>query len=188
MRFFGLHTAAIAAAIGTALLVFSCSNTPVPSTADVQKAFSAFNNADTSIETTDNYSSPSSYGSTNTLSQTVTNPSGTGQASLSFTANTSSSPMTMSGSITFTNWTDPSSGYTLNGTIKLTETVTTTSSSESITATITGTLNLSGGSISTLVYDVKENATIDMSTYNVTESFTGTVTANGHSFDASTIA
>lgn len=145
----------------------------------------AFSDANSVIQT--DYTNSSNYNSGNSYSTTVLNPlpNGSGSASFSFTtSDPSANPFQVSGSITFSNWTDPTSGYTINGTVNVSESLSMTSTTETITMTITGTLNLSGGSISTLVYDM--TMTMDMS--STAPTFSGTITANGHPFDVSTLS
>ena len=83
-------------------------------------------------------------------------------------------------SITFINYKDSSSGYTINGTLK--ETVTGTS--PNYTYTFAGTLTLTGGSISKIVYNYQ--ALVNIETDKT--SCSGTVTVDGTTFNAADLA
>ena len=89
-----------------------------------------------------------------------------------------------SGTLQFTNWYDPSTGYTINGTLSVSESVSGSAPSPiSISAMITGNLALSGGTISTLNCNISEQMTIYSGAPYFAATVSGTITANGYSYN-----
>jgi hypothetical protein len=160
---------------GAALLVLGCSGNSAPSTTDVYKAFLGGLSAQSSVQSqpSSNYTT-ASYGS-GTFTGTATNPAG-GTAVVSFTAPAPAPgvfPWTTSGTITFTNWLDLITGYTVNGTLTIVDTL---SSATNSSLTLTGNLSLTGGTIDTLKFNVVLTSTGGVPTMS------GTITANGYQF------
>lgn len=82
--------------------------------------------------------------------------------------------------ITFSGYVDGATGYTLNGTVNLSEIINT--STLAMSGTATGNLTSSGGPVTTQTWNVSFSGT----TTNYT--FTGTITCNGTAFNASTLS
>jgi hypothetical protein len=171
------------------LAVLGCSTgSSAPSKAEVGEAFEAMGSAmssasyDTGPGT---YVGPGPY----IFTHNFVNPSG-GSASVSFTSNTdpyAAGPCSISGSVTFSSWVEPTTGYTISGTLSCSITSTDGLAGgtypQTLSTTFSCNLTLSGGAISTLSCNISESVTL----YNVAPwyAFTidGTVTANGHVFD-----
>jgi len=85
--------------------------------------------------------------------------------------------------VTFKNYYNESTGYTINGTITLTMTI--SSDNTTITIAATGMVTLTGGSVSELVFDIKMSGDYD----DVEDDFageptpSGTITADGTEYD-----
>ena len=105
-------------------------------------------------------------------------------ATYTSSTNPSSGPWSVTGTITFTNWVDTMSGYTINGTISLSESINAIEGTypETITETMTSNLTPTGGPISTLDCNISETITYTTSSnINITIN-SGTVTANGYQY------
>ena len=89
--------------------------------------------------------------------------------------------LTETGSLTQTYdaYTPPSSDYVVSGVLIATEDVV----SSNVTSSTTGTLNLSGGAVTTLTLDILMEGTMDGAGRLITTIIFGTVTANGTEFD-----
>ncbi len=179
----GLFSLAALAASAAFALAGCSTGMSIPSKADASKALQAMTAAQ---DRTPPMSSQGTYGSGTTFFGVVPNPGGGGSAVVSYSAsNPSSRSFTADGMLTFTNWYDPGTGYTINGTLTVMESVTGAGSlPETISATVSGDLTLSGGPVSTLSCDMTETLAIS-SLVSVSDSLSGTVTENGTTFDVS---
>jgi len=173
----------MALAAGCALLVLGCSSNSAPAVADVAKAIVAGSMAQQEATATSGadytvYSNYTVTGSGGTLTVTASNTSGSGSAVVSFTETPSSTyPWILTGTITFTNWYDTISGYTVSGTLSIKDTF---NSPITYSISLTGSLSLKGGTIDTLSYNI-----VEATTNGVASPPTGTVTANGSQFNVS---
>lgn len=134
-----------------------------PSKEDVAAAFAALSRGITAANT----GTPTISGNTMTFP-------GTGGASLAMTLIMDASFNLLDGSkmdVTFSNWNDTTSGYTINGSF----TITLTGTQTAMVQNCTGSITLSGGTITTLAMNYSANT--------ATQAVTGTITANGHDFN-----
>jgi hypothetical protein len=162
----------------TALVLMGCPSggAAAPSTADVSKAFSAMNTAQSYAPA----DSQSYYGAGTYSFGPLSGPNG-GSVAITYTvSDPTQSTWTATGTLTFTNWVDTSTGYTINGTVSVSETITgPQSTANAIDATITCNLTLSGGTISTLSCNIHESITFTP----LSVTLSGNVTANGFQYD-----
>lgn len=105
---------------------------------------------------------------------------------------TSTSTYNLNLTITFNNYTDPATGYTVNGAVTVTAIENGTSYAvESGSITTSGALALSGGKVTSESWNVTDftgTAGSSSGTPPVFSSFTGNATCNGVSFDASSLS
>jgi hypothetical protein len=155
------------------LLIMGCSGAggTAPSKTDVGNAFAAMSVAQSAAP------KPTGAGSYTLGSGAVT-------VAYNCFGDPTTGPATINGTITFTNYHDPSSGYTFTGTLTISESTNAAISAPSVTiaATITCNLAMAGGPISSLTCSLGESITISgsvMTAYTVT----GTVTANGYTYN-----
>ncbi len=86
--------------------------------------------------------------------------------------------------VSFSDYSDEATGYTVSGSGHVLMTMD-SSTGEIATGTVTGNLTMSGGSVTTEIWNVGVTSTGGVSS---TTTFTGTVTCNGTKFDASKLA
>ncbi len=93
------------------------------------------------------------------------------------------------GTYVFTNWIDPTTGYTINGTINISASVGVAGAFPlPIVIILTGDLTFAGAPISTLKINVTTNLTFHSADiFDFTLAVTGTITADGKSFDVASL-
>ena len=176
--------AGLAAMIVMIFVFLGCSNI-APSTADVTKAFMAMTIAQSSAPAANSVPYTKAGGVYTYSPGPLSNPNG-GSVTVVYTSNTNpggGGPSTIAGTLTFSNWVDLSTGYTINGTVSLSETISDPSAYPiTITGTINGSFSLTGGPVSTLTCRIYESVSIP-ATLIPTITLAGTVTANGYPYD-----
>jgi len=180
----------LALVLAATLVVLGCSSpgSSGPSKADVNEAFGGVGEAviaAPSARSAISYTGAPPYIYTDTIpnAQGLT---GSVQVTYTSTGNPSSGPSTMTCTYAFTNWYEPSTRYTINGTLTIVDTTDAASAADPLTETTTlkGDLSLSGGSVSTLSLDVELKYTISVSNTSLdSSSTTGSITADGHRFN-----
>ncbi|HVO40071.1 MAG TPA: hypothetical protein VMV03_13655, partial [Spirochaetia bacterium] len=152
-----------------------------PSAADVTKAFQGMSLSQQQAPAPNSAAAKTAY-QTGPYTPTIT--VGGGSIAVSYTATGNPSgpgPWSVAGTLTLTNVYDSYSGYTFNGTINISASFSDPAASQQTTIIVmTGSLSLSGGTISTLGCNITITSTIPPSGNPVT---TGTITADGFTYD-----
>jgi hypothetical protein len=180
-----LRTCAIVTA-ATVFLTIGCgpAGGNAPATADVKAAFGSMNSPMYVVP----HAESLSWSSATSFSNTITSGGGSVTYQISSPTDPTAGSYTITETVTVTNWKDPTTGYTINGVVNMVSSCSFplgwTTFPFTITATVKGTLSLSGGPISTLGMDVAVAMTMN-GLSSSTQSQSGTITANGYVFDIS---
>jgi hypothetical protein len=118
-------------------------------------------------------------------SYTYSNTVGGGSVAVGYTlisGTPGAGPWSASGTITYVNWYDSLTGYTINGTVNVTGSVSGTTYPMTVGATMNASLTLSGGKVSSIACNISETVVLSDAVTMKSYTASGTVTADGFNY------